>query len=252
MLTNRLRDIVNRVDHAGSITVAELSDQFGVAVETIRRDLRTLEDAGYLRRIHGGATSLNDHISALSFSSRQQESPEAKSVIAQRALPLIREGDVLMLDPSSTAWNLAQALPDMKLTVITNSVRIVFDLVSKPKIEVICVGGHYHEKYGAFLGAVTVSHILDYHADVCFHSCSAYDPETGAWDSNDLNAGVKKAMLRSSRSNVLLCDKAKLGRDGYTLINTVERIDCHVSEEGIQGEVKRRTDQQNKGFHSSP
>ena len=252
MLTNRLRDIVNRVDHVGSISVAELSEQFGVAVETIRRDLRALEEAGYLRRIHGGATSLNDHVSALSFSSRQQESPEAKGKIAQIALSLIREGDVLMFDPSSTAWNLAQALPDMRLTVITNSVRIVFDLVPKANIEVICVGGHYHEKYGAFLGAVTVGNILDYHADICFHSCSAYDPETGAWDSNDLNAGVKKAMLKSSRSNALLCDTSKVGRDGYTLINSIERIDCLVSEEGIQGEVRRRSDQQNKRFHASP
>ncbi|WP_316860347.1 DeoR/GlpR family DNA-binding transcription regulator [uncultured Cohaesibacter sp.] len=239
MLPSRLQAIVNRVDHLGSVSVADLSEQFGVAVETIRRDLRSLEEAGYLRRIHGGACSLLDNDEVLAFGSRQSENTDAKMKMAEHAVGLVREGDKLMLDPSSSCWYLARALPDMPLTVMTNSVRILFDLVQKPNIKVIGIGGRYFEKYGAFLGSITVSHILDFHADICFLSCAGYLPESGAWDSNDLNAGVKKAMLRSTRTHALLCDKSKVGRGGFILINESSLIHCRVDEDGVYGGLHR-------------
>ena len=78
MLTGRLKEIVNRVDHVGSVSVHALAEQFGVAVETIRRDLRALEDEGYLKRTHGGAESLQDNVSVSSFGHRQTENSLAK------------------------------------------------------------------------------------------------------------------------------------------------------------------------------
>lgn len=247
MLFGRLRDIVNRVDHVGSVVVADLAEQFDVSVETIRRDLRTLEEAGYLRRTHGGAVSLLETgVEALAFGSRKLENLAAKKIIAQSAVKLIRDGDVLMMDQSSSAWYLAQSLPDINLTIITNSVRIVFDFVQRPKIKVISVGGEYFERYGAFLGAITVSNILGFHADICFHSCAAFQEGEGAWDNNELNAAVKKAMLRRSKSNVLLCDKSKFGHTGFALVNPVDRIDCMITEEGVTGEVRRVAGSQGK------
>lgn len=239
MLTGRLKDIVNRVDHVGSVSVHTLAEQFGVAVETIRRDLRSLEDAGYLRRVHGGAESLQDNASVSSFGHRQTENSLAKNAMVARAVELIRPGDVVMIDPSSSSWFLAQALPNMDITVITNSIRIVFDLVAKPAINTICVGGRYVEKYSAFLGATTVGNILDFQADICFFSCVGFQQDKGAWDSNALNAGVKKAMLRCSSSNVLLCDSSKFERGGFTLISPIDHIHCVVSEEAVVGSVRR-------------
>ena len=241
MLSGRFKDIVNRVDHLGEVSVSDLSEQFGVAVETVRRDLRALEEAGYLRRTHGGACSLIDNDDVLAFGSRQSENSAAKQAMAKMAIGLVKEGDVLMLDPSSSSWYLARALPDIPLTIITNSVRIVFDLVHKPSIKVIGVGGRYHEKYGAFLGTITVGHLLDFKADICFHSCAGYLPESGAWDSNALNAGVKKAMLRASLTHALLCDKSKEGRGGFMLINSSDQIHCRVNEVEISGMLRRQT-----------
>ena len=240
MLVGRMRNIVDRVDHVGSATVTDLANQFGVAVETIRRDLHALEEGGYLRRIHGGAVSVLDNDGAsLAFGRRQLQNADAKKEMARFAIPLIREGDVLMLDQSSSCWYLAQALPNIELTIITNSVRIVFDMVQKPKVKVIAVGGEYFESYGAFLGVIAINNILEFTADICFHSCGAFQEGVGAWDSNELNAGLKKAMLRNSRSNVLLCDKSKFGRSAFALVNQAEHIDCRISEDGVVGAVRR-------------
>ena len=240
MLVGRMKDIVNRVDHVGSATVSDLAGQFGVAVETIRRDLRALEEGGYVRRTHGGAVSILDNDEAsLAFGSRQLRNAEAKKEMARLAIPMIREGDVLMLDQSSSCWYLAQALPNIALTIITNSVRIVFDMVRKPRVKVIAVGGEYFEGYGAFLGVIAVNNILEFTADICFHSCGAFQEGVAAWDSNELNAAAKKAMLRNSRSNVLLCDTSKFGRSALALVNRADQIDCRISEDGVVGAVRR-------------
>ena len=240
MLAGRVRDIVNRVDHVGSVTVAELAEQFGVAVETIRRDLRVLEEAGYLQRTHGGATSIADgYGSSLAIGSRQMTNTDAKREIAKTAATMVRPGDVLMLDHSSSSWYLSQELPDIEITIITNLVKIVFDLVSKPNIKVISVGGEYSEKYGAFVGAIAVNNVLEFHADICFFSGLAYQEEVGAWDSNEINASVKKAMLRNSRSNVLLCDTSKFNRTAFSLLAPADRIHCIVTETETIGDVHR-------------
>lgn len=240
MLVGRLKAIVNRIDHVGATTVSDLAEQFGVAVETIRRDLRALEEGGYVRRTHGGAVSILDNDEAsLAFGSRQFQNADAKKEMARLAIPMICEGDVLMLDQSSSCWYLAQALPNIELTIVTNSVRIVFDMVRKPRVKVIAVGGEYFENHGAFLGVIAVNNILEFTADICFHSCTAFQEGVGAWDSNELNAGVKKAMLRNSHSNVLLCDTSKFGRSALALVDRVEHIDCRISEDGVVGAVRR-------------
>lgn len=239
MLVGRMRDIVNRVDHVGEVSVSDLSEQFGVAVETIRRDLRTLEEDGYLRRTHGGAASIleNNH-GSLSFGRRKLEEANSKRAIARQAVGMIRSDAALMLDHSSSAWYLAEALPDIPLTVVTNSVRIVFDLVRKPNIRVIGVGGEYHEKYGAFLGVLTQNQVQEFHVDFCFFSCAAYTEKGGAWDNSELNAGVKAAMARSATSNVLLCDTSKFDRTAFALIHPPRRIDCVITETGMTGELR--------------
>lgn len=240
MLIGRMKNIVNRVDHVGAASVAELAEQFGVAVETIRRDLRSLEDGGYLRRTHGGAVSLLDtDEGSLAFGSRQLQNADAKKQMARLAIPMIREGDVIMLDQSSSCWYLAQALPNIRLTIVTNSVRIAFDMVRKPRIKVIAAGGEYFEDYGAFLGVIAVNNLHDFQADICFYSCGAFQEGVGAWDVNELNAAIKKAMLRNSRANVLLCDTSKFNRTAFALVNRAETIDCLISENGVVGRVRR-------------
>ena len=43
----------------GRVDVLDLAARLGVAQETVRRDLRAMEDAGQLERVHGGAVALD-------------------------------------------------------------------------------------------------------------------------------------------------------------------------------------------------
>lgn len=223
MSGNRLQSIVNRVDHLGSASVKDLADQFAVSVETMRRDLRTLEKDGLLKRQHGSAVSLASDDSGLSFGHRVDEHQQEKEAIARQALAFINMGDTIMLDTSSSSWYLAKCLPDQTMTVITNSLRIAFELVSKPKIKTLTLGGEYSEKYGAFLGALTTAQVTNFRADTFFFSCTGFQQESGVWESSEMNAAIKQMMKKSSKRSVMLYDSSKVGKSSlFKLCNTSE------------------------------
>ncbi len=230
MLNNRLQTIVNRVDHLGAVSVKELAESLGVAVETIRRDLRILESQGHLKRSHGGAISISGDDIGLAFGKREQEQTEEKRQISVKALGLIHAGDTIMLDASSSSWYLARSLPDQELTVITNSLRITFELAGKKKIKTLTVGGEYSEKYAAFLGPITTAQIAEFSVDTLFFSCTGYQQDTGAWESNEPNAALKKMMLKSCNKSVLLCDSSKMGKSGLIRLCQHDEISHIITE----------------------
>lgn len=233
MLNKRLEDIVNRVNHLGSVSVRELAEQFEVAVETVRRDLRVLEREGYLRRDHGLAVSILDKGEGLAFGQRQHENANQKQAIALRAIELIKPGSTIMLDASSSSWYLAKALPDQPLTVITNSLRVTFELVPKQAIKTLTIGGEYSEKYGAFLGAMSTAYTGDYQADIFFFSCVGFQEDTGVWESNEENIAIKKMMLKQSQRSVLLCDLSKIGRASAFRLCDTQHPQYILTEDGF-------------------
>ena len=233
-MNKRLQEIVSRVDHLGSVSVNELATQFGVAVETIRRDLRTLEKQEYLKRSHGMAVSILDDGERLTFSRRLHEQAEQKQAVAEKALELIKPGNIIMLDASSSSWYLAKALPNAPLTVISNSLRITFELLASPAIKTVTLGGEYSERYGAFLGEFCLAHASEFQADYFFFSCAGYGKDNGAWESNEQNVAIKKIMLKQANQAVLLCDDSKIGRSGTFRLCKSNKLDFIATEQGLQ------------------
>lgn len=230
MLPPRVVDIEKYVIQAGSVTVKELSDRFSVSLETIRRDLQELESNGSIKRVHGGAISLDNADAGLAFNKRKHERSIEKKLIAYKALTLIKPGDMIMLDASSTCWYLAEALPDISLTVITNSFRNVLSLAVKKNIKTIAIGGEYSEKYAAFVGSIASGNISQYRVDTLFFSCSAYSTTSGIWENNEINASTKKVMLVSAKQKVLLADSHKENRSGIVRICQFNELDIILTE----------------------
>jgi DeoR family L-fucose operon activator len=229
MLSPRVVDIEKYIVQAGSVTVKELSDRFSVSLETIRRDLHELESNGSVKRVHGGAISLDNADAGLAFNKRKHERSIEKKLIAYKALALIKPGDMIMLDASSTCWYLAEALPDISLTVITNSFRNVLSLAVKKNIKTIAIGGEYSEKYAAFVGTIASGNISQYRVDTLFFSCSAYS-SSGVWENNEINASTKKVMLASAKQKVLLADSHKENRSGIVKICQFSDLDVIFTE----------------------
>ncbi|MDQ6568306.1 MAG: DeoR/GlpR family DNA-binding transcription regulator, partial [Haemophilus parahaemolyticus] len=133
-------DYLKEYEEVGS---AELAESLGVSIETIRRDLNKLADQNKLYRTHGGAMSLQNQNIGQSFSTRKKSHNDGKKHIAELIREHIFEDAVIVLDASSTAWYIAQRLPNIPCKIITSSMRIIHSLAHKPHIETIATGGVY-------------------------------------------------------------------------------------------------------------
>ena len=141
----RQEQIVSQIRRNGAVRIHELTKQFGVSVETIRRDLLELERQDCLHRVHGGAVGIAVAKQYHRLEERTEENPQKKEELSGYAAGLIREGDVLMVDSGSTAIAFAKMLAEEfeRLTVITYSLH-VFEILKKKKKDLpfICVQGH--------------------------------------------------------------------------------------------------------------
>jgi DeoR/GlpR family transcriptional regulator of sugar metabolism len=172
LVAERHQKIVKLVNERKSIRVTELSEIFSVTEETIRRDLEKLEKEHKLARSHGGAIYINSSDSMEQpYFEREIMNVNEKREIALRATKLIDEGDKVILDASSTAWYMAKSLPDIPLTVLTNSIKVAMELSNKKQVEVISTGGTLQPKSLSFTGPLAEASMDTYHVSKAFISC---------------------------------------------------------------------------------
>ncbi len=232
MLAVERRNIIEKeITARGNVLVAELAQKFGVTTETIRADLEKLERQGVLVRTYGGATIV-DAAEPDAVSERDIINYEGKQQIGNAAAKLVRDGETIFLDASTSALHMARCLKNKTgLTVITNAEKIVTELAPCENIKVICVGGALNPKNMSFSGRAAQKCIREnYYANRFFFSCRGVTRARGLADSSEDEAEIKKAMLDMSESAVFLCDRNKLGRLGVPLIAGLERIDAVVTD----------------------
>ena len=156
----RQKRIMELLRENGSVMVNDLSRDFGVTLETVRRDLEKLEQMEQVRRTHGGAVLFEEIALDLSLEKRSGLNIEGKIAIAKKAVKLIRPGDTIFLDSSTTSFYLSKALKELKnITVITNNLLIVNELQACDKIKVIAIGGVLDMGNLSFVGEIALRNI---------------------------------------------------------------------------------------------
>ncbi|MNZ66432.1 HTH-type transcriptional repressor GlcR [compost metagenome] len=230
LIADRYERIVELVNERGSIRVSELSTLCQVTEETIRRDLDRLEKAGRLLLSHGGAVSLRDRQPETPYAEREIMNAAEKQQIAREAVMMIKPGDRILLDASTTAWYMASHLPDMPLTVLTNSIRVAAELSGKERIDVISTGGQLSRRSMSFVGHLAERSLELYHVDKMFFSCKGFHLERGASESNELQAMVKRKMISIAEQVILLCDSSKFGIQAFTHVATTSELDVVITD----------------------
>lgn len=209
-----------------TITTAELSRLLYASPATIRRDLVKLEAAGLIKRTHGGAVAVSGPESEIPFSLRESMMDTAKQNIAAKAATHVKNGDVVVLDASSTVLRVVPRLAAYtNLTVVTNGLRTAAEL-AKHHIRTLVTGGVLLENSLAFVGRSAENFIGDINADILFFSCRGVSEDGLLTDSSLEEASIRKEMLRRSKKRVFLCDSSKFGH-GYAY-NICNREDVHI------------------------
>jgi DeoR family transcriptional regulator, fructose operon transcriptional repressor len=227
----RQREILAALTSQRSVKVVDLALKFAVAEETIRRDLDKLESLGKLVRSHGGAVATLEN--EVPHWQREFINQSQKQAIAREAANLVEEGDTLLLDASSSCWFLARRLPDIPLTIITNSLFVCMALEDRVHAKIICPGGTLSQTSMSFVGAITQEALRRYHASKLFVSCRAFDVQRGLSDISDEQALVRRAMLDVSDYHVLLIDSSKWGTRALSMIAAPTEIQCIISDAGL-------------------
>ena len=216
--------ILNALLESDHMTTHELSAKLFVSVPTLRRDLIKLEQMGKIIRTHGGARlikkSADEKIPILL---REQEQNDAKEIMARKAAELVRDGDILMLDGSTSACSLIPHLSEFKnLIVITSSAKSSF-LLGRMGINTICTGGKMITRSLSYIGEDAENTIRRYNADIVFFSCRGLSMDGKLTDNSIEENSLRRIMLCHAKKRVLLCDSSKLG---HTYLNNL----CHLSE----------------------
>lgn len=235
LVSERQQDILQRLNSNGSVYVEELCSLYNVSSQTIRRDLADLALSYPISRTRGGATILNSQPEIPHFM-RSIENAEAKKQIAQKALTYIESGDQVILDSSSSVFALAELLPNMPLTVITNSVYITTLLSTKDKITVICAGGILLSSSMCFVGRMTEAQLQNYAVQKAFISSMGLTAEWGLSELNERAVMVKRAMLSIANETFALIDSSKLGIRNLIQVSPLEKIDHIITEKALSKE----------------
>lgn len=240
LVAERQQKIIELVNHKESIRVTELSEVFSVTEETIRRDLETLEKDGKLQRSHGGAVRINGEAPETHYSEREIINMNEKKEIATEAVKLVQLGDQIILDASSTAWYMAKILPDIPLTVLTNSIKVAVELSSKKQITVISTGGVLSPRSLSYVGPLAENSLEPYHVNKAFISCKGLHLKQGMSESNEAQARVKKKMVEISEQVIAMIDHSKFGVQALTHVAALNQIDQTITDEQVNPEYMNR------------
>lgn len=239
----RQRVIVSLVREKDRVAVADLASRFGVTMETIRRDLETLDDRGLVQRVHGGAVPREKGLFApeLALTEREIRNVEQKLAIARRALALLpdRDGSVL-LDAGTTTAQLAALLPeDAPLpTLITNSVAIAALLSARDTADVLMLGGRVRGVTQSVVGATAAESVNRFRVDVAFLGANGVSASQGFSTPDPDEATVKRAMVTAARRVVVLADSSKIGIESLVTFARPADVDVLITDEGITDAVR--------------
>jgi len=210
--TQRRQAILAQVREQAAVSAEDLSGQFAVSVETIRRDLRALQGAGLLERVYGGATRPSGRSSEGSFAARSVRNIERKRAIAALAVSLVEPEETIVIDIGTTALEVARALPTgFRGRVITNSVPAAMELSGRGDIELLLCGGQIRPGDGACSGAHAEAFFAEFYADRSFLGSGGVHPEAGLTDYHPAEVVVRRTIVAHTAKNYVLADSSKLG-----------------------------------------
>jgi DeoR family fructose operon transcriptional repressor len=234
----RQQEILQLARARGRVDVASLAEQLDVTAETIRRDLTTLERAGVLRRVHGGAIPVERIGFEPALAARDAVLTDEKERIAKVALAEVPAEGAIILDAGTTTVRLAQALPvDRELTVVVNSPAIAVILGPRANINVLLIGGRVRGKTLATVDDWALRPLADLYVDVAFLGTNGLSVERGLTTPDPAEAAVKRAMIAASRRTVVLADHTKVGNDYLSRFGSLSDVDLLVTDTGLNDDL---------------
>jgi DeoR family fructose operon transcriptional repressor len=246
--SERHEKILQMLHKDNSVKVSFLVKEFGVSIETIRRDLENLETQGSLKRVHGGAVLEAVNSKQLSFTVRETKYKEEKREIAEKALKYVIEGQSIAMDVSTTNTEFSKILKTKfkKLTVLTNSMEITRELSEMPDYTILFAGGIVRNEELCTIGDLAEHFVSQFHIDTFFMSISGISLNKGLTDYGIGEIQVKKKMLEQAQQGIVLADSSKFDVVSLQKVFDFQQVSRIITDSKLNENVKERY--QNEGI----
>jgi DeoR family glycerol-3-phosphate regulon repressor len=223
----RQSGVLALVQERGSLSVEALAEQFGVTLQTVRRDVKLLSEAGLLARFHGGVRLPSSTTENIEYRQRQQLNDEAKRRIARAVAQAVPDGCSLMLNIGTTTEAIARELLLQRkgLRVITNNLNVAAILSDSADCELIVAGGVVRSRDRGIVGEATVDFIRQFKVDIGLIGISAIEPDGTLRDFDYREVKVARAILEHSREVWLAADHSKFNRPAMVELARIEQLD---------------------------
>lgn len=227
---DRMTAILEHIADAGSVDVARLSAALQVSQATMRRDLKALQEQGLLVRTHGGAV-VNGVGFELPLRYREARRQPQKRAIGRMAAGQVPDGAVVGMTGGTTVTEVARALKnEAEITVVTNALNIAAELVLRPSLRVVVVGGAARHASYELVGPAAELVIERYHLDLSFIGIDGLTVEEGCSTYDEMEAHTDHAFIRRARRTIVVGDSTKLGRRTFARICRTDEISDFVTD----------------------
>ena len=231
-MQERHQAIAETIREQGKITVAQITQAYGISDESARRDLRLLEQQGLCKRTHGGAI-LASQVNVRPPVDRKFETMpifDTYREIARRAAEQIRPNDIVYLTGGSFGYIMLSFLPrDFSYTVVVNSVDIGKELRDFENLEVYIAGGKMRRS-GSLVDSLATEFISRLHFDLCFSTGAGLTGEFGLSNGTDETAAFQRTVIKNSRKKILLMPGVKIGVDSFIKVCDAEAFDMVITD----------------------
>ena len=220
------------------LNLNDLCQRLGASRSSLRRDLIELEGRGVLRRVHGGAISLNPRDDSLDFRKLSSSHHEEKVRIGEVAATLVENGQTIILGGGSTTVEVARQILDRTVQIITNSLAVAQVFWDCKQVEVTLTGGYMYPRLAIQLGPICERMLEGVAADVLIMGVRGIT-HLGLSDSNSLVVGSIRKMIEVARKVIIVADHSKFGRDSMLHVADLADLDIVVSDVKLAPEFQQ-------------
>ncbi len=237
----RRRMLLSRISQQGFATLEDLVASVGVSESTIRRDLEAMDQAGAIKRTHGGAVCVGDVRAMPALDDRAASATEEKRMIGRAAASLVRDGDTVLLDGGTTTLEIARALVGRPVQVVTNSLPIAGLLAASKETDLILIGGYVYPRTGVAMGPLAIATMQGLRVRLVMMGAGGIVAE-GVYNSNSLLVETERAMMACGQEVILVADHTKFGMLSLTRLCGLEEVSRIVVDSGLGDEYRELLD----------
>ncbi len=248
----RHNKIIEMVNAKGSVLVKELSEQFDVTEDSIRKDLSLLDKKGLLKKIYGGAVKNRVNIHELYVSQRKGKNVEEKKTIARKAFEMLEEGDVIFLDISTINIELIKLIieANLRITVVTNMIDVMLSFTAPANTNLIFIGGKLNHGRDGFVGSYTNKQVAQFNFDKAFMGVVGVDLKRNqvyTYATDD--AFTKKTIIDSSNTSYMIMENRKFSEEGNYKYAKVNDFTGVILDEKISDDIMEQLERYDLEIH---